>query len=180
MHAKRKFYRRLFVGIALFLMLASSTVLLLPEIDLPDDSTSHEGLSVSLIGFTNTVGGLPACSYSGTNATTGRFALLRFENLRGRSFRCDGVSLYLHTTDAPNADPELVRVLMPAPFEIAARGSATLTVPEPQTDARWHVAALLVPSKSWSRWPKQVRSALTRIGVDTRDKSYILGSKIHK
>jgi len=180
MPAKRKFYRKLFIGIAVFLILVTAAMLLLPETDLPDDSTPQEGLSVTLIGYTNAVGGLPSCSYSGTNATTGRFALLRFENARSRSFRCDGVSLHLHKVNAPDSDPELVKLSNSAPFEITANGSTTLAVPEPQTDAGWHVGAMLVPSKRWSGWPKPVRSALTRIGVDTRDTSYILGSKTYK
>lgn len=161
-------------------MLVSAVILLLPDTELPDDRASNQGLSVSLVGYTNVAAGLLSCSYAGTNATTGRFALLRVENSRHRSFRCDGMSLHLHAAGARDSDPELVRLAGPPPFEVAASGAVTVAIPEPLSDARWHVAVLLVPSKSWSGWPRQIRGALSRIGVDTRDVSYIVGSKIYK
>jgi hypothetical protein len=173
-------YRKLFIGIAVILLLIAAYTLLLPDTDLSEDTTSPQGLSVVLVGFTNAVGAMQSCSYAGTNATTGRFAVLRVENSRYRDFQCDWIGLYLHQTDAPKSEPELVRLLGFTPFAVAGKGGVMVAIPEPKSEARWHVAIHLVPSKSWSRYPQQVRNVLRRIGVDTRDSSYIVGSKIYK
>jgi hypothetical protein len=136
---------------------------------------SHR-ISVSLLGYTNDVSGIPCGRFIKTNVATQRFTVFRVENPTRCDLFCYFGAVILKPSDGSHADPAQFQSPQLGDFDLRPRGSSIVAVPEPAISGRWQLIFSLCHRHNYRHgWEFRLARLTSWLGLDWHDKKSWIG-----
>ena len=158
------------VLVGLLLITASIAISLVAISDSSLHGRAHR-ISVTLLGYTNDVSGIPCGHFIKTNAAPQRFAEFRVENPTRCDLLCYLSARILKPSDGSSADPVQFRQLPSGDFDLRPRGFSVVAVPEPAISGRWQLIISLVHLHNYRQgWQFRLATLASRLKLDWHDR----------
>lgn len=138
--------------------------------DSPLHGQSHR-ISVTLLGYTNDVSGIPCGRFIKTNAATQRFAIFRVENPTRCDLFCYLGATILKPSDGSSVDSIQFQELPLGDFDLRPRGFTIVAVPEPAVSGRWQLIISLCHRHNYRQgWQFRLAMLASRLRLDWHDR----------